>query len=336
MLFLKRRYKSCQAKFTDVRKGMTKNLPTPQNPLKIGTRGSPLALAQAYETRERLGQAFDLPFEAFEIVVIKTTGDKVLDRPLKEIGGKGLFTREIEDDMLAGKIDIAVHSMKDMPTIQPDGLVLETYLPREDVRDAFISPRSSSLDDLAPGTVVGTSSLRRKAQLKLRRPDLEVVEFRGNLQTRLKKLEDGVAEATFLAMAGLKRLAMDDVPKTAIEVETMLPAVAQGAIGIERRVDDTRMADMLEAIHDVPTGERLAAERAFLAALDGSCETPIAGLAVLEGREIALRGEVLRPDGSEAIDDALRCPVEDGADAGREMAAKLLDQAGAGFFDWRG
>lgn len=314
---------------------MALDLPTPQNPLNIGTRGSPLALAQAHETRERLAKAFDLPFEAFTICVIKTTGDKVLDRPLKEIGGKGLFTREIEEDMLAGKVDIAVHSMKDMPTVQPEGLMLGTYLPREDVRDAFISLRSKGLEELAAGTVVGTSSLRRKAQLKLRRPDLEVVEFRGNLQTRLMKLEQGVAEATFLAMAGLNRLGMDEVPKTPIEVETMLPAVAQGAIGIERRVDDTRVAEMLEAIHDGPTGKRLAAERAFLEALDGSCETPIAGLAVLEGGEIHLRGEVLRPDGSEAIDDALRCPVEDGAQAGREMAQKLLSEAGEGFFDWR-
>jgi hydroxymethylbilane synthase len=267
--------------------------------------------------------------------VIKTTGDKIIDRPLKEIGGKGLFTREIEDDMLAGKIDIAVHSMKDMPTLQPEGLILDTYLPREDVRDAFISPRASGLAELAQGTVVGTSSLRRKAQLKLRRPDLEVVEFRGNMQTRLLKLDQGVAEATFLAMAGLNRLKMDHVPKTAIEVETMLPAVAQGAIGIERRVNDTRMADMLAAIHDGPTGQRLAAERSFLASLDGSCETPIAGLAVLEGSDIWLRGEVLRPDGSEAIDDAVRCPIEDGAAAGREMALKMLAQAGEGFFDWR-
>ena len=314
---------------------MTLNLPTPQNPLMIGTRGSPLALAQAHETRARLASAFDLSLEAFEIVVIKTTGDKILDRPLKEIGGKGLFTREIEDDMLSGKIDIAVHSMKDMPTIQPEGLLLETYLPREDVRDAFISPRASGLDDLAAGTVVGTSSLRRRAQLKLRRPDLEVVEFRGNLQTRLKKLDDGVAEATFLAMAGLNRLGMDDVPKTAIEVETMLPAVAQGAIGIERRIDDSRAAEMLEAIHDGPTGQRLAAERAFLAALDGSCETPIAGLADLDGGSLHLRGEVLRPDGSEAIEDALTCAIEDGPQAGEEMAAKLLSQAGDGFFDWR-
>jgi hydroxymethylbilane synthase len=303
--------------------------------LGIGTRGSPLALAQAYETRHRLSKAFDLPEDAFTIVVIKTTGDRVLDRPLKEIGGKGLFTREIEEDLLSGKIDIAVHSMKDMPTLQPEGLVLETYLPREDVRDAFISPRAKGLEELAEGTKVGTSSLRRRAQLKLRRPDLDVVEFRGNMQTRLKKLEDGVAEATFLAMAGLNRMGMDDVPKTAIETDVMLPAVAQGAIGIERRSDDTRAADMLAAIHDLETGQRLAAERAFLAGLDGSCETPIAGLAELRGSELTLRGEVLRPDGSEAITDQVTCSIADGGEAGTAMAHKMLEQAGPAFFDWR-
>jgi len=314
---------------------MKYDLPTPKNPLNIGTRGSLLALAQAHETRERLARAFDLPFEAFTIVVIKTTGDKIIDRPLKEIGGKGLFTREIEDAMLSGTIDIAVHSMKDMPTLQPDGLQLDTYLPREDVRDAFVSPRVASLLDLPQGSVVGTSSLRRRAQLMLRRPDLNVVEFRGNLQTRLMKLDQGVAEATFLAMAGLNRLKMDDVPKSPIEVEDMLPAVAQGAIGIERRGDDMRAADMLSAIHDRQTGERLAAERAFLAELDGSCETPIAGLAELEGGSLRLRGEVLRPDGSEAINDDVTCPIADGAEAGRAMAQKLLATAGQGFFDWR-
>lgn len=314
---------------------MTLKLPSPAKPLMIGTRGSPLALAQAYETRERLAKAFDLPFEAFTIVVIKTTGDKIIDRPLKEIGGKGLFTREIEADMLSGKIDIAVHSMKDMPTLQPVGLILDTYLPREDVRDAFISPTAGGLAELAPGTVVGTSSLRRRAQLMLKRPDLEVVEFRGNLQTRLKKLENGVAAATFLAMAGLNRLGMDEVPKTAIETDVMLPAVAQGAIGIERRVEDTNMAEMLSAIHDTPTGQRLAAERSFLLELDGSCETPIAGLAELEGGTLHLRGEVLRPDGSEALSDAMSCPIEDGVQAGKVMAKKLLSQAGPEFFDWR-
>ena len=314
---------------------MTLNLPTPAQPLKIGTRGSLLALAQAHETRERLATAFDLPFEAFTIVVIKTTGDKIIDRPLKEIGGKGLFTREIEADLLSGDIDIAVHSMKDMPTLQPEGLILDTYLPREDVRDAFISPTSRSLADLPAGTVVGTSSLRRRAQLKLKRPDLEVVEFRGNLQTRLMKLEQGVAAATFLAMAGLNRLGMAEVPATAIETDVMLPAVAQGAIGIERRVEDSNVANMLAAIHDTPTGQRLAAERSFLLELDGSCETPIAGLAELDGGTLYLRGEVLRLDGSEAINDAITCPIEDGAKAGKEMAQNLLSQAGKDFFDWR-
>ena len=309
--------------------------PTPSTPFNIGTRGSPLALAQAYETRERLAQAFDLPQDAFAIQVITTTGDRIIDRPLKEIGGKGLFTREIEEAMLAGTIDIAVHSMKDMPTLQPEGLVLDTYLPREDVRDAFISLTTPSLAELPQGRVVGTSSLRRQAQLRLRRPDLSVVEFRGNLQTRLKKLGDQVADATFLAMAGLKRLKMDDVPRAAIEPEDMLPAVAQGAIGIERRVDDMRAAEMLAAIHDGPTGQRLDAERAFLAALDGSCETPIAGLAQLEGGSLRLRGEVLRPDGSDSISDDVTVLIEDGAEAGRAMAARLLDSAGDGFFDWR-
>ena len=209
---------------------MTKELPTPEAPLVIGTRGSPLALAQAHETRARLMAAFSLPESAFVIKVIKTTGDRVLDRPLKEIGGKGLFTREIEDDMLAHRIDIAVHSMKDMPTLQPDGLILDCILPREDVRDGFVSPSVKSLADLPEGAVVGSSSLRRRAQILARRPDLNVVEFRGNVQTRLKKLGDGVADCTLLAMAGLNRLGMSDIVSSAIAPEDMLPAVAQGAI----------------------------------------------------------------------------------------------------------
>ena len=310
-------------------------LPTPAEPLKIGTRGSPLALAQANETRDRLANAHDLPFEAFQIVVIRTTGDRVIDRPLKEIGGKGLFTKEIEEAMLAGEIDIAVHSMKDMPVHQPEGLTLDCYLPREDVRDAFVSHAFRALTELDPGTVVGTSSLRRKAQLMHRRPDLQVVEFRGNVQTRLKKLEDGVAACTFLAMAGLNRLGLADVARSAIAAEEMLPAVAQGAIGIERRAADDRAATLLATIHDDETGHRLAAERAFLAALDGSCETPIAGLAEVDGREIRLRGEILRTDGSEALSDDRSGAVEDGADIGRAMADDLLSRAGEGFFDWR-
>ena len=319
---------------------MVKQLPTPAAPLKIGTRGSPLALAQAYETRARLAEAFDLPHEAFEIVVIKTTGDDAAliakDKPLKELGGKGLFTKEIEEQLLDGSIDIAVHSMKDMPTLQPKGLLLETYLPREDVRDAFVCLKYKSLADVPEGAVMGSSSLRRRAQLAVKRPDLMLAEFRGNVQTRLKKLEEGVADATFLAMAGLTRLGMiGQVPATPVEVTDMLPAVAQGAIGIERRGDDSRVADMLAAIHHEETGQRLAAERAFLAALDGSCETPLAGLAELDGNTLRLRGEVLRPDGSEAINDDQSAPLEDGPELGREMAAKLLAQAGKGFFDWR-
>ena len=320
---------------------MAPTLPTPASPLKIGTRGSPLALAQAYETRRRLGAAFDLPEEAFEIVVIKTTGDDASliakDKPLKELGGKGLFTKEIEEDLLSGAIDIAVHSMKDMPVDQPDGLLLDTYLPREDVRDAFVSTSVTGIAGLAQGAVVGTSSLRRRAQLLNRRPDLNVVEFRGNVQTRLRKLDEGVAECTFLAMAGLSRLGrLDDVPAHAIDTADMLPAVAQGAIGIERRAEDARVAGMLDAIHDTPTGHRLAAERAFLAALDGSCETPIAGLAELDGDTLRLRGEVLRPDGSDAIGDDVTGAVADGPEMGQAMAARLLAQAGPGFFDWRG
>ena len=309
-------------------------LPRPASPLKIGTRGSPLALAQAYETRSRLMQALELAEECFAIVVIKVTGDAIQDRPLKDIGGKGLFTREIEEDLLSDKIDIAVHSMKDMPTIQPEGLLLDTYLPREDVRDAFISPSLSALADLAQGAVVGTSSLRRKAQLLNRRPDLNVVEFRGNVQTRLKKLADGLAECTFLASAGLNRLNMDDVPATPINAEDMLPAVAQGAIGIERRADDASVAEMLSKIHHTPTGQQLAAERAFLLHLDGSCETPIAGLATLDGDQLFLRGEVLRPDGSEAIKGEKRGPIADGPAMGIALAQELLARAGDGFFDW--
>ncbi|MDF2141351.1 hydroxymethylbilane synthase [Paenirhodobacter sp. CAU 1674] len=314
-------------------------MPSSMDPLKIGTRGSPLALAQAHETRARLMAAHDLPEDAFEIVVIKTSGDNAAliaaDKPLKEVGGKGLFTKEIEEAMLAGRIDIAVHSMKDMPVLQPDGLLLDCYLPREDVRDAFVSPVSERLADLPQGARVGSSSLRRRAQLAHVRPDLELVEFRGNVQTRMKKLEDGVAAATFLAMAGLNRLGMAHVARSAIEVTEMLPAVAQGAIGIERRIADPRAEALLAAIHDTPTGQRLAAERAYLATLDGSCETPIAGLAVFEGDQLWLRGEILRPDGSEAIAGEARGAISDAAELGADLARRLLAQAPEGFFSWR-
>ncbi|MEM6824118.1 MAG: hydroxymethylbilane synthase [Pseudomonadota bacterium] len=314
---------------------MALDLPTPDQPLRIGTRGSPLALAQAHETRDRLAAAFDCPARAYEISVIQTTGDRVLDRPLKEIGGKGLFTREIEEQLLSGQIDIAVHSMKDMPVEQPQGLLLDCYLPREDVRDAFVSPTFASIQDLEPGARVGTSSLRRKAQLLHRRGDIEVVDFRGNVQTRLRKLEDGLATCTFLAMAGLRRLDMAEVARSPIAPEDMLPAVAQGAIGIERRANDLRSAALLEAVHDTNTGYRLAAERAFLATLDGSCETPIAGLAELLDGALRLRGEILRTDGSDAFAGDRTAPIEDAPELGRALAEDLLARAGPGFFDWR-
>jgi hydroxymethylbilane synthase len=311
---------------------MELKLPDPKSPLRIGTRGSPLALAQAYETRERLSIAFGLSLDSFEIVVIKTTGDKVLNRPLKEIGGKGLFTKEIEEALLQESIDIAVHSMKDMPVQQPDGLILDTFLPREDVRDAFVSRIHKSLADIPQGATVGTSSLRRKAQLMSKRPDLKIVEFRGNVQTRLKKLDDGVAECTFLAVAGLNRLKMEDIITAPISTNEMLPAVAQGAIGIERREKDIKVATMLEAIHNSTTGLLLSAERAFLEALDGSCETPIAGLAEFKNENLRFRGEILKTDGSEVYSDEQVVSKEDATLVGIEMAHKLLSQAGNGFF----
>ncbi len=311
---------------------MRDDLPTPARPLKIGTRGSVLALWQAHEVRRCLMAAFGLPEAAFETVVIKVTGDQIQDKALREIGGKGLFTREIEEALLDGGIDIAVHSMKDMPTLQPEGLVLDCYLKRADVRDSFVSLRHGSIAELPAGAVVGSSSLRRRAQLALRRPDLKLVEFRGNVQTRMRKLEERVADATFLAMAGLTRLGMLDVVRSAIEPEEMLPAVAQGAIGVERRSDDARVAAMLAAIHDRDTGLRLAAERSFLLRLDGSCETPIAGLAVLEGNALWLRGELLRPDGSASVAGERRGPADEGAAIGRALAEELLDRAGPGFF----
>ena len=311
---------------------MKLKLPDPKSPLRIGTRGSPLALAQAYETRERLSIAFGLSLNSFEIVVIKTTGDKVLNRPLKEIGGKGLFTKEIEEALLQESIDIAVHSMKDMPVQQPDGLILDTFLPREDVRDAFVSRIHKSLADIPQGATVGTSSLRRKAQLMSKRPDLKIVEFRGNVQTRLKKLDDGVAECTFLAVAGLNRLKMEDIITAPISTDEMLPAVAQGAIGIERREKDTKVATMLEAIHNSTTGLLLSAERAFLEALDGSCETPIAGLAEFKNENLRFRGEILKTDGSEVYSDEQVVSKEDATLVGIEMAHKLLSQAGNDFF----
>lgn len=307
-------------------------LPSPDRPLRIGTRGSPLALAQAHETRDRLMAAHGLAETAFEIDVIQTSGDRVQDRALSEIGGKGLFTLEIEEKLSDGRIQIAVHSMKDMPTVLPDGLIIPCLLPREDVRDAFVSHLHQAIDDLPEGAVVGSSSLRRRAQLLNLRPDLKVVEFRGNVQTRLRKLSEGVAEATFLACAGLRRLGQDDLADRAIEPGQMLPAVAQGAIGIECREDDAETRALLDAINDVPTGRRLSAERAFLAGLDGSCRTPIAGLAEIDGDRLHFRGEIIRPDGSESLTVERSGSLADGAEMGADAARELRDQGGLSFF----
>ncbi len=306
---------------------------TGDRPLRIGTRGSALALAQAHEVRDRLMAAHGLPEAAFAVEVIRTTGDAVQDRSLSEIGGKGLFTKEIEEALLDGRIDVAVHSMKDMPTLLPDGLEIAALLPRADVRDAFVSRRHGSIAALPRGTVVGSSSLRRRAQVLHRRPDLRVVEFRGNVQTRLRKLDEGVAEATFLAVAGLHRLGLDALAAAPVEPDEMLPAVAQGAIGIEARVGDEAVAALLGAIDDGPTALALAAERAFLAALDGSCRTPIGGLAVLEDGGVWFRGEIIRPDGSERLATERRGPAGDAAAMGRDAAEELRGRAGPGFFD---
>lgn len=309
--------------------------PTPLTPLRIGTRGSALALAQANETRDRLAEAHGLPGEAFEIVIIRTTGDRIIDRPLKELGGKGLFTREIEQALTDGEIDIAVHSMKDMPTLQPEGLVIDCILPREDVRDAFVSLRWDSIAALPEGATVGSSSLRRRAQLAFRRPDLKLVEFRGNVQTRLKKLEDNVADATFLAMAGLHRLGLEEVARAPIAPEDMLPAVAQGAIGIERRAGDEMAGALLAPINHAESALRIAAERGFLTRLDGSCETPIAGLCLIEGGRLWLRGEILRPDGTEAVSGERRGEAADGVAMGADLAEELLARAPADFMEFR-
>jgi hydroxymethylbilane synthase len=312
---------------------MSAPLPSPERPLRLGTRGSPLALAQARETRERLMAAHGLAEDAFEIVVIRTTGDRVTDRPLGEIGGKGLFTKEIEEALLAGAVDLAVHSMKDMPALLPPGLEIACLLPREDPRDAFVSLAHASLAAMPEGAVVGTSSLRRRAQLLHRRPGLRVVEFRGNVQTRLRKLEEGLAEATFLASAGLRRLGREDIIRAVIEPEEMLPAVAQGAIGIEIRAADQATRALLAPIHDGPTGVRIAAERAFLAELDGSCRTPIAGLAEIAGGRLRLRGEIIRPDGSERLATERNGPLTDAAVMGADAARELRRRAGPGFFE---
>ena len=294
--------------------------------LRIGTRGSPLALAQARLTRAALVAAHGWSEDAVEIKAIRTTGDRIQDRPLSEAGGKGLFTKEIEEALLLEQIDIAVHSAKDMPTVLPDGLMLAACLPREDVRDAFISRQAASLRDLPQGAVVGTASLRRQAQVKRLRPDLSTVVLRGNVETRLRKLDAGEVDATLLALAGLKRLGLADHATALLDEAEFLPAVGQGAVTIEARGDDTRTRDLLARIDHADTSTALAAERAFLGVLDGSCRTPIAGHATLEGERLNFRGMILRPDGSESFETSRagirRDAVALGADAGAELKAK--------------
>jgi hydroxymethylbilane synthase len=301
--------------------------------LRVGTRGSPLALAQAGEVRARLAAALGCAPDEIDIRVIRTSGDKIQDRPLTEAGGKGLFTKEIEEALLAGEIDLAVHSAKDMPTILPDGLMLAACLEREDPRDVFISRTARTLDTLSRGATLGTASLRRQAIAKRARPDLNIVPLRGNVETRLRKLDDGTMAATILALAGLKRLGIAERATTIMSVEEFLPAVGQGAIAIETRANDQRTRAAIAAIDHSDTSIAIAAERAFLAELDGSCKTPIAGHAVISGTTIRFRGLIAKPDGSAAHDisgtGARSDAVRIGADAGRELRAR----GGPGFFE---
>ncbi|KAF8390920.1 hypothetical protein HHK36_023219 [Tetracentron sinense] len=350
--------------------------------IRIGTRGrvgadSPLALAQAYETRDKLMTTHSELAEegAIEIVVIKTTGDKILTQPLADIGGKGMFTKEIDEALLNGEIDIAVHSMKDVPTYLPDGMILPCNLPREDVRDAFISLSAASLAELPAGSVVGSASLRRKSQILYRYPSLNVSHtsltgvkiskssltlwsysliyvwgsfvlvlccvlqvlenFRGNVQTRLRKLSEGVVQATLLALAGLKRLSMTENVTTILSIDEMLPAVAQGAIGIACRNNDDKMANYIASLNHEETRLAVACERAFLEALDGSCRTPIAGYAYRDKDSCFFRGLVASPDGTQVLETSRKGPYafEDMILLGKDAGKELLSRAGPGFFD---
>lgn len=296
--------------------------------IRIGTRGSPLALAQAEQVRARLLAAHgDLTEADLTIVTISTTGDRITDRTLQDAGGKGLFTKEIEEALLDGRVDLAVHSMKDVPTFSPTGLVIDCLLPREDARDALISPVAATLAALPAGSIVGTASLRRQALTLRQRPDLVVKPFRGNVATRLRKLDEGEAQATFLAVAGLNRLGKQAHITAILSPEDMLPAVAQGAIGIQRREHDTTMQARLAPLACATTMQRVTAERALLTVLDGSCRTPIAGYAELsaDGRTLWLRGSVTSPDGSRHRADAITGPANDAARLGDELGQRLRE-----------
>ncbi|NTS32610.1 hydroxymethylbilane synthase [Phyllobacterium sp. BT25] len=303
--------------------------------LKIGTRGSALALAQARETRSRLMQHHGMREDDIEIVVISTSGDRIQDRPLAEVGGKGLFTLEIEEQLADGRIDLAVHSSKDMPTFLPEGLHLSIFLEREDPRDAFIGRSVKTLLELPQGAVVGSASLRRQALIRRLRPDLKVINFRGNVETRLRKLADGEVDATFLAYAGLRRLGLGEVVTELMDVRAFPPAPGQGAITVESRIGDERVDSLLAPLNHLPTSTALACERAFLGALDGSCRTPIAGLATVSGDRLSFHGMILLPDGSEAHEVSGEGALADAAEIGRDAAQRVRARAGAHFFtDW--
>jgi hydroxymethylbilane synthase len=305
------------------------SLMTASQPIVLGTRGSPLALAQAEETRRRLAGALGWAPEAIVLKIIRTSGDAIQDRPLADAGGKGLFTKEIDQALLAGAIDAAVHSAKDLPTETPDGIVIAGFLPREDPRDALISAAAPSVETLPPGASLGAASLRRQAQALRLRPDLRVELLRGNVETRLRKAESGAIGATLLALAGLKRLGLASRARAALSLEAFLPAVGQGAIALTARSADRRILDALRAIADAPTFAELSAERAYLAELEGSCRTPIAGLARFADGRIAFTGQVLRTDGSERFEITAEGAAADaariGAEAGRLLKALLPD-----------
>jgi hydroxymethylbilane synthase len=299
---------------------------TAPSPIRIGTRGSPLALAQAEEVRDRLA-----PSGEADIVVIKTTGDQLLDRALADAGGKGLFTKEIDEALLANRIDLAVHSLKDVPTWLPDGIVLAAILEREDPRDAFISRKAPRLFELPAGARVGTASLRRQAQILNRRPDLKVTLLRGNVQTRLRRLDEGSVDATLLALAGLKRLGRADVATAILETDEILPAPGQGAIAVACRAGDAALREQLGALDHAASRHAVTAERALLEVLDGSCRTPIAALARVEGRCLALKGLIAKPDGSRVVAGARDGAASDAARLGRDLGAYLRAEAGPGF-----
>jgi len=301
--------------------------------LRIGTRGSPLALAQAHETRRRLMEAHRLPEEAFAIEVISTSGDRIQDRPLSDAGGKGLFTKELEEALLSGRIDIAVHSSKDMPTQLPAGLELSAFLPREDPRDGFVGRAAPAIAELPHGATVGSSSLRRQALIRRMRPDLSVVTFRGNVQTRLRKLGEGIVGGTILAYAGLRRLGMTEVVTDLMPLELFPPAPGQGAICIESRAGDAATRHAVAAIHDGDTGLALMCERAFLAALDGSCRTPIAGHAAIDGGHLRFSGLILTPDGQTTHEIGIDGRAAEAADLGRRAGDAIRDKAGSRFFE---